>query len=427
MSAGTQGRAEDHTDKLGWNATFSMAVGGMIGGGIFSVLGVVVDIAGPWAWMSFVLGGALAFTTALSYVGLAASYGEGGGAFTFLRDAGHAALAGGLSWILLAGYVLTTAVYAFTLGHYTAHVFDAGPVVARIVAVTAMAAMTALNVRGVGESSTFEVLAVWGKLAVLGWLAVMAVGRWAPERLSEGVASGSVSGVVVGAAAVFMAYEGFQLLTYDYEDMRDPDRTLPRAVLPAVIVVMVVYVAVTLAATTLVGAGTIVEQREVALAAAGRAAAGTVGMVLVSAAAALSAGSAINATLFATARLARRVAADGELPGWLADGDDGGVPKRAVMALGLLGALLSAVGTLGGLVEAASLTFLVTFAGVNAMAAQRLRRRRVLAVVGAVGTAAAAVVASVRIASNQPLVFAAVGAAAVGALVVRPLWLSHRA
>ncbi len=56
---------------MGWNATFSMAVGGMIGDGIFSVLGVVVDIAGSWAWASFVLGGAVAFVTSLSYIRLA--------------------------------------------------------------------------------------------------------------------------------------------------------------------------------------------------------------------------------------------------------------------------------------------------------------------------------------------------------------------
>ncbi|MEJ2547968.1 MAG: amino acid permease, partial [Gemmatimonadota bacterium] len=59
------------SEKMGLNATWAMAVGGMIGGGIFSVLGVVVSIAGPWAWLSFVIAGAIAFCTGLSYVGLA--------------------------------------------------------------------------------------------------------------------------------------------------------------------------------------------------------------------------------------------------------------------------------------------------------------------------------------------------------------------
>ena len=49
-------------------------------------------------------------------------------------------------------------------------------------------------------------------------------------------------GAIIGAASVFMAYEGFQLLTYDYEDILNPKKTLPRAVVSAVVVVILVYV-----------------------------------------------------------------------------------------------------------------------------------------------------------------------------------------
>src|SRR5680860_1864286 len=57
-------------DKLGFNATWSMAVGGMVGGGIFSTLGVVIGIAGPWAWLSFVTAGLIALAAGYSYVRL---------------------------------------------------------------------------------------------------------------------------------------------------------------------------------------------------------------------------------------------------------------------------------------------------------------------------------------------------------------------
>ncbi len=84
-------------EKMGLNATWSMAVGGMVGGGIFSVLGVIIATAGAWAWLSFVVAGAIALLTAYSYVCLARRFGEGGGAFTFLRHADHPEFAGGLS------------------------------------------------------------------------------------------------------------------------------------------------------------------------------------------------------------------------------------------------------------------------------------------------------------------------------------------
>ncbi len=409
------------TEKMGWNATFSMAVGGMIGGGIFSVLGVVVGIAGAWAWLSFVIGGLIALLTATSYVRLAAEFGEGGGAFTFLREVGHESAAGSLSWVLLGGYVVTTAVYAFTFGHYLADVAGGGALVARALAVAIMAALVAVNVRGVGESAKFEVFAVWAKLLVLGLLAAAGIARWAPEQLGDGVPTGSFGSAVVGAAAIFMAYEGFQLLTYDYDDIDDPERTLRWAVLPAVVVVTLVYVTVTLGSAMLVGAGTLVEQREVALAAAGEKLAGLPGKVVVSLAAALSAGSAINATLFATGRLARRVAADGELPHSLAETNERGVPRRAILVLGAAGTVLAAIGELGSLVEAASLTFLLTFAGVNVLAAMRLPQLRSLAVLGAAGAGGAAILATWRLATTQPLVLALLGLLVGAAMVVRPL------
>jgi amino acid transporter len=89
--------------KLGFNGTWSMAVGGMIGGGIFSTLGVVVGIAGPWAWLGFAVGGLIALAAGYSYVKLAAYYGEGGGAFTFLREIDAVLLARADRWDDLPG------------------------------------------------------------------------------------------------------------------------------------------------------------------------------------------------------------------------------------------------------------------------------------------------------------------------------------
>jgi len=82
---------------MGFNATWSMAVGGMVGGGIFSVLGVIINTAGQWAWLSFVIAGLIALTSAYSYSQLSIKYKKGGGAFTFLNEINHKGLAGSLS------------------------------------------------------------------------------------------------------------------------------------------------------------------------------------------------------------------------------------------------------------------------------------------------------------------------------------------
>ncbi len=390
-----------------WNATFTMAVGGMVGGGIFSVLGVVVAAAGSWAWASFVLAGALALVTASSYVALARQYGDAG-AFAYLRQTGKAHAAGLLSWLLVAGYVLTIGVYAFTFGRYLAAVTGGGDVLGRALAVGIVAALVAVNVVGVSESAKVEIVAVWLKLAVLAGVAVLGIARWEPSRLAAG--SPGPGGVLIGAATIFVAYQGFELLTYDYDDIHRPKRTLPRAMLPAIGAAIAVYVSVGIGAAMLVGGPALVESREVALAVAGEAALGTAGKVAVSAAAGLSAASAINATLFSTARLCCRIQEFGELPALFARTGDADVPARGIVILGAAGAALAATGSLASLVEAASLTFLVTFAIVNLIGTRRLEHGRPLAWVGAAAAGAAAVTVAVRLATREPRALLALAA-----------------
>jgi amino acid transporter len=411
--------------KLGFNATWSMAVGGMVGGGIFSTLGVVIRIAGAWAWLSFVAAGLVALAAGYSYVKLAAHYGEGGGAFTFLREINAEGFAGSLSWVLIVGYVLTNAVYAFTFGHYLGQVVGLGLWFPRAAAIGILVVFIGLNLRGVGEAGGVEIFLVWFKLAVLTGLAAWGIAHWDLPMLSRGVPHSGVGPAFFGAACVFMAYEGFQLLTYDYEDIDAPKKTLPLAVLSAILVVIAVYVAVALGTTMLIGADQVVQHAEVALAIAGRQALGTFGLVVVTIAAAFSTGSAINSTLFATARLAREVATDGELPAALDHRNRAGVPDRAVIGLGALAAVLATVGTFSMLVEAASLVFLFTFAVVCGLAFRERAGKRSVTGLGALAGAAAAAALVIRLVRTDPFALVFLGFLVLFAVLGRPLLLHY--
>lgn len=411
--------------KLGFNATWSMAVGGMIGGGIFSTLGVVVGIAGAWAWLSFVVAGLIALAAGYSYVKLATHYGEGGGAFTFLREINAEGFAGSLSWVLIVGYVLTNAVYAFTFGQYLGHVVGLGPWFPRATGVAIIAVFIVLNLRGVGEAGGVEVFLVWFKLVALIVLASWGLAQWDPSLLSKGVPNSGIGAALFGAASIFMAYEGFQLLTYDYGDIDTPQKTLPRAVLSAIIVVVVVYVMVALGTAMLIGSDRVVQHKEIALAIAGRQAFGTVGLVVVTIAAAFSTGSAINATLFATARLAYRVAEDGELPATLDHKNMAGIPDRAVIGLGAAAAIFAALGTLTILVEAASLAFLFTFAVVCGLAFLQRTGLRVVTGCGALTATAASVALIVHLIETDTLALVFLALLVLVALFGRPVLLRY--
>lgn len=388
---------------MSFGATWAMAVGGMVGGGIFSVLGVIISTAGRWAWLSFVIAGLIALVSAHSYSQLTLKYNEGGGAFTFLRKINHAGLAGSLSWVLILGYILTVSVYAFTFGHYIAHVFDIGSWFPRMLAFVVIAVFTLINLRGVGDSAKVEIITVWGKVFVLLGLSLFGLLKWNPSLLSEGIEPRAWHTAIIGAAIIFMAYEGFQLLSYDYEDLKNPDKTLPKATITAVIAVIGIYVLVSLGATMLVGAKTLIEEKEVALSIAGKAALGTTGLVLVTIAAAFSTGSAINATLFSTARLMESVAKKKDLPHIFVKENHARIPYYAILAIAGMAAVLSAVGSLDQLVDAASLIFLITFGTVNFIAWREKVKWRAVCLIGAIGAALAIILSAYKQLTTAPM------------------------
>jgi amino acid transporter len=181
-----------------------------------------------------------------------------------------------------------------------------------------------------------------------------------------------------------MAFQGFQLLTYDYDDMRRPQRTLQRAFRWAIVTTTVTYVLITVAAVLIVGTQEIVANRETALNAMGRSALGAAGLYTMIAVAGLATITAINATLFATARLARTASLEAGL--WLKR-KSGPPPLRPfLIVLSLLAVFLAALGGVQDLIRWASFLFLLVFAGVNFMALRQRADHRTVSLFGLLAT-----------------------------------------
>ena len=371
-------------EKMNFHATWAMAVGGMVGGGIFSVLGVVVETAGRWAWLSFLIAGVTALISTHSYSKLSIRYNEGGGAFIFLRKINHSGFAGSLSWILILGYILTLSVYAFTFGHYVAHALNLGNWFPRFLALIIIGFLAMTNLRGIGNSSKLEIIMVYGKVLVLVGLAVFGLFQWHPVQLSEGLESKPWNMAIIGAGTVFMAYEGFQLLSYDYRDLKNPHRTLPQATSWAVVSVIIIYIAVAMGVTMVVGAEKLVQNKTVALSIAAREMWGTAGLILVTIAAAFSTASVINTTLFSSARLMENIAEKKDLPHLFVKENRHHIPKYALWSIVGVASILAVVGNLSNLVDAASIVFLFIFGNVNRIAFQQKVERRWLSLLGAV-------------------------------------------
>ena len=380
---------KQHADgKIGfWEAT-SIGIGGMVGGGIFAVLGLSVELTRGGAPAAFLLAGIVALVTSYSYVRLSVTYPSQGGTVKFLDQAfGPGLFTGSANVLLWLSYIIMLSLYAYAFGSYGASLFPPATQVfwkhvlisASILGITGL---NLLSVKLIGEVEDWVVLV---KLIIL--LIFVGVGIWSIDgtRLAPDAWSSPLN-VVAGGMIIFLAYEGFELIANSAQDIREPVKNLPRAFYTAVGFVTVLYVLVAIVTVGSLPVAKIVGAKDYALAEAARPFMGHAGFVLIAVAALLSTASAINATVYGAARLSYIIAQDGELPAIL---------KREFWNRPLAGMLVTAGGTLivANLVDLSSIStmgsagFLLIFAAVNASnvrLAKQTRSRKWLSLAGVV-------------------------------------------
>ncbi|WP_099020444.1 APC family permease [Mycolicibacterium palauense] len=398
----------------------SIGVGGMVGGGIFSVLGLTVQIAGPGAYLSFLAGGVVAALTGCSYAWLSVHIRDRGGTATFLDRCLGPAVAGPLNVLLWLSYFVMLGLYATAFGAYLSAVLGLAThgLWARLFASAVVVAFAVLNVSGARIVGRAESVLVYLKLAVLLVFCAGGLAFVDPHRVSPAEYP-SLGVIVYAGALIFLGYEGFELIANAAEDARDPRRNLPRAYAISIGLVIGLYMLVAFVAVGNLTAGQIADSRDYALAVAAEPFFGTAGFVLIAGAAVVSTASAINATLYGTAKFTYLMARHGELPARLA---------RPVWNRPIGGLLATTIGTLLVVntidLERISLIgsagFLLIFAAVNLAAARTARHRavRAAAVAGVVcclGSLAALVTYTARVAPTQLWVLVGFVTAAVGA------------
>ncbi|GAA0244423.1 APC family permease [Haladaptatus pallidirubidus] len=386
---------------LGFWESVSFALGGIIGGGIFAVLGVVAKVAGPTAWLAYFAAGIVAMCTGYSYVKLNQLSDSQGGSVTFIEEfIGRPMLAGMVGWMLIVGYIGTMAMYGFAFGAYFGQLFGLStiPVVGLptrpVMSVLVVAGFVGLNVIGARESGVAEDVLVALKVGIVVLFGV--IGIWfayTQGQLKLGIerAVRHPAGPFVAAAVSFVSFEGWQLLMYDQDRIENPVENITKAVYLSIPISTLVYMAVALVTISLVSRGQVVRHPDVALAIAAKQFAGQIGYVLIGIAALLSTASAINATMFSTALFSKGMLADDLLPDKIGDASDDGPPTRTLVIIGLLTAVFTAYGSLEAITEFASVSFIVVFGAMSYLAFRERDNPSITAVVPAIGMLGSAV------------------------------------
>jgi amino acid transporter len=348
-------------------AAVSIGVGGMVGAGIFSILGVVAQAAGNAMWLAFAIGGVVALLSTYSYAKLGATFPSAGGAVHFLvKSFGDGVLAGGLNLFMWAGYIISLALYATAFGGYAATFVTTtpSPLLLKSLAVACVVLLTVVNALGAKFMGRSETVIVAVKVAILVLFA--GVGLWfirpgylSPELWPE------TNSILFGAGVLFIGYEGFGLITNAAADMRNPRQMLPRALYTSVILVIILYLAVSLTVTGNLSDYEIERAKDYALAEAAKPFLGEFGFRLIAIAALFSTASAINATLFGSANVCYMIARDGELPAGLSRTEWKQATGGLLLTAGLVVAVMLAF-DLAGIAMMGSAAFLLIYAAVNA-------------------------------------------------------------
>lgn len=359
----------------------------MLGAGIFVLSGVAIRNAGPGAMLAFALNGLITLVTAFSFAELAAAFPESGGSYVFARKVFPVGGAFATGWVLWLAYLVAAALYALGFGSFLVFAIQAGSQAAGHplalptwtgVAIALVATGLNAGLLSRGGASAGNAVAV---AKVVAFLLIVIPGLFLLARSEPGTITTNLSpflpnglgGVAVAMGFTFIALEGFEVIAAVGGEVRDPARTIPRAMFLAIGITLSIYLLLLFVMLTIGGPEggglpweDLGQRGDQAVAIAVERYLGPFGALVVVAAGVLATFSALTSSLLAASRVSYSMAKDRALFRLLAKTRAGGSPVAAVFASSVLvGVLVAATGDVEVAGVTASLIFLLSFALAN--------------------------------------------------------------
>lgn len=417
----------DRPQKIGVVSAAFLGLGAMVGAGIFALLGQAGAIAGSAVWLSFLIAGVIAGLLGYTTAKLGVRYPSSGGLVTYLiQGFGRGHLFGLAAWLFYFAGLIITAMVAVSFGSYASSLFfgeDAPGAWINVFATVVVLGMVAVNALGATAAAKVQTLIVIVLLAVFAVFIVATFAEIDPDRLARSTYP-PVDDIIASVALTFFAYLGFAVISFTGGDLRDPAKTLPRAMYLGIGAAAVIYVLVSLGTFGALSPEEVSEYGDTALAHAAEPALGDAGFAMMAVAALLATSSSVNSNIFAAGNVTAMLASEREFPPVF------GVRTKHAGPSGLLisaaGVLLlanlfdlTAISQIGSAI--AMLIFLLL-----ATAGMRLRAET--------GSSAAVIATAIALTSvvlvlfgkdlleNQPQTFVAILVVAALALVLDRLW-----
>jgi APA family basic amino acid/polyamine antiporter len=374
--------------RLGVGDAVIIGLGSMIGAGVFASFGPAAAAAGSGLLIGLAIAAVIAYCNAVASAQLAAVYPTSGGTYTYGRERLGPWWGFTAGWGFVVGKTASCAAMAITFAAYAVP----GPVwVQRLIAVLAVIALAALNYRGITRTAQLTRILVLISLTVLAVvaIAVAAGDRSGLDQLGgwSALGVGGPYGILQSAGLLFFALAGYARIATLGEEVRDPERTIPRAIPLALGITVLVYLVIGVAALSAAGPE-VLAGSSAPLTSAVAAATGTDGWAwVVRVGAAVASLGALLSLIAGVGRTGLAMARNGDLPGWLAAVHPRfQVPHHAELALAVVVCILVVLTDLRQVIGFSSFGVLIYYAVANAAAltqpAEHRRWPRALNVLG---------------------------------------------
>ena len=354
--------------RLGTGDAVVIGLGSMIGAGVFSAFGPAARAAGAGLLIGLVLAAAIAYCNATASAQLAAVYPTSGGTYVYGRERLGPWWGFIAGWGFVIGKTASCAAMALTFASYAIPGPGAPEWLQRIAAVAAVVALCALNYRGITKTAVLaRILVACTLIALTAFVVGIALAK--PSHLSLGVwPTAPLYGVLQSAGLLFFAFAGYARIATMGEEVRDPARTIPRAITLALVIAVAIYLVVGVAALLAAGPDRLA-RAAAPLTEAVRAVGATALVPVLATGGALASLGALLALIAGLGRTTLAMARNHDLPVWLAAVHPRHrVPHHAEIALGVVVCFLVATVDLRGVIGFSSFGVLIYYAIANAAA-----------------------------------------------------------
>ena len=232
-------------------AAVAVGLGAIIGAGIFVVTGVAAGIAGASFLIGLLIAGVVATFNALSSAQLAATYPQSGGTYEYGHQVLEPAFGFAAGWMFLASKLAAGGTVALGFAHYLSALIPGLP--ERPVAIAAVLLLTLVNYFGIQKTGLLNTAIV--SVSVLSLLTFVIAGIPSINLQNlQPFAPAGWAGILRSAALLFFAYTGYARLATLGEEVREPHKTIPRAIILALTIAAALYAAVAFVAVANIGA-----------------------------------------------------------------------------------------------------------------------------------------------------------------------------